>query len=277
VLAGGEPNTFRSAARIALSALRCRLGDRNRFTCAIFERETAHHNPVSEPLAAATGESDGSFTVLIGPPQPVHLGHAQPMRVQAGSDSHQTRNRPGHNAIRTAERGHGEHFPVCDGGQYRRRHRTGPGRQTSQQIQPGTHLGLWPRSAQQRFVHQVSSGKGVQPGQRLQRSALPHPDQVGGATIEGRTHAQRPGEHRVSRTGGGFQPRSSAVEGRGRTGPADRGLSRGGRPVAQVGAVPMGLAQRHPGGLGRLGYPWEFEERRQQIASALRGFAGGHD
>ena len=58
-------------------------------------------------------------------------------------------------------------------------------------------VGVRPRPAQPVVVGQIGGGQRVQPGHRLQRRPLPHPDQRGGATLERLGHPQRTRQHRV--------------------------------------------------------------------------------
>lgn len=91
VLAGGEPNYVRSAARLRLLRQRIRrqahllggcLGNRQRFARAVLQCATAHRQPHPDCLGMAAGETGRRAPVLISPAQPVDLRYAKTVRIQ---------------------------------------------------------------------------------------------------------------------------------------------------------------------------------------------------
>ena len=118
--------TFREAIR-ALSFRHVgyrfgkRIGNRQSLLRAGSHRPATQHQPRRHALRCAVGEPAGSVTIVGGLAHPTHLGHTQPVRVQPAGDGHQPRHRPGHHAVRAAERLQRQQFAVGDRGDHRRR------------------------------------------------------------------------------------------------------------------------------------------------------------
>ena len=179
MLAGGEPNSIRSAARFVFKAFLRPRGFPIYFATdsaidiasrTVFQCSAAQQEPTSDTLLGTSAELHGAGAVFVRPAQPIHLRDAQTVWVQTGTHRDQTRNRPCNNTIGTTEGRQVEQLAVGDTRQHGRGDRAAPANQARQQRQTTGNLGVVTRSSQPALVDQVRGCQRMQPGQRLKRA-----------------------------------------------------------------------------------------------------------
>ena len=143
MLAGGEPKSVRSVARfILLGPVTTRRPARS--TTPLARRRAspgAQHKPRRQAVRCARREPACRGPVVARVPHPIHLRHAEAVRVETAGDRHQPRHRPRHHTVGGAERLQGQQLAVHDGGEHRRGHRrVAAGDDVGQQLQPAADL-----------------------------------------------------------------------------------------------------------------------------------------
>lgn len=252
--------------RVLRNLLGCRLGDRQRFSRTIFQRSTAQKQPLPDSFGGARAEALGRCAVLVGPAQPVHLRHPQPVRIYSTAQGDETRNSPRHNTIGAPERGQREKFAVRDSGQHRCGGRTSAVDQSGKQVQSCGYIRPSERAAQSGIVDQIGCRQRMQPGQCLEWCALPDAHQWGGAGLQSVAGTKRPGEHRV--VGHGIEGHATAIQCRRTPRAANRRLRGRHPPFAQIRPVPVRLTQCTAGRFGGVGHAGQRQQWREWISGA---------
>jgi len=280
VLTGGEVDLSAAPPVRYVPAPPCcrlssrRVGDRSRFSRTGFESSTAQDHPTADTRRISRSESSRAVRVRLRPPKPTDLGDSQIVRIQPGRDRNQTRSRTCNNAVSGAERAQRQEFSVYDGRQNRRRRTGSAGNELCESVQPLPHSAIRPWPSQLiRVLDEVCRGQQVQPGQSLQRGALPRRLHEGKTVaVQSLSHAQSTRENRITGHALGRQFGGATGQRCGSSRSANRGFGGSGGPTATVGLVPMNLTQSVARMIGGGAYAWKIDEGLQGVRHDQRRY-----
>ena len=239
----------RGAVRVSAagrdSAAQDRLADRQALPRAELYRGRAVPQPVGNARRLAGGVRGQGGPVVVCSFEVADLRDADGLRVDAACDQCEPGGGAGDHAVQAAERGQGGQFAMHHGGEQ------DPGRGRIGGYEPGQDskpvgVGRADGAAEVLVRDHAGRGEDVQPGDRLQRRALPDRNEAAetGAHPQGAQH-----QRVVDLAGAQFGQRHlAAFQGGGGAGPAQRGLAADRGALAAEGPVLEQAVDRVPGG-----------------------------